>query len=338
MSEAMTVPAAYDWQSLIDADTLARLLGRYGFADARVDLIGSSENLTFLVEPSAHPRTILRIYRNGHRDRGAIESELMWMQAITDDTDIGAPRVLPDLAGAHTQEVRTALGPTHGVMFERLHGVEPPEDDLHVWFPRLGRLCAQLHTHALEWRRPAGFVRPRLDWHTIIGPRAVWGSWQLAPGLDPKALPLLERVSQQLASRMESYGTASDRFGLIHGDLRLQNLLVMEGRIQVIDFDDCCISWLLYDLATALSLIEDIPEAQQLLQGWVSGYLSNRSLTDEDLEIIPDLIMLRRLQVLAWFGSRRGSEVTQKWAPQYAPATVNAGQDYLAGSPQLSVR
>jgi Ser/Thr protein kinase RdoA (MazF antagonist) len=338
MSEAITVPAAFRWQSLIDADTLARLLDRFGFMDARIDLIGSSENLTFLVEPSGHPQTILRIYRNGHRNRAAIESELLWMHAIADDTDIGVPRVLPDLAGSPTQEVRTTLGPTHGVMFERLHGIEPPEDALEVWFPRLGRLCAQLHAQALKWRRPPSFVRPRLDWRTIIGPRAVWGAWQLAPGLDPQALPVLERVSQQLADRMESYGTANDRFGLIHGDLRLQNLLVTEGRIQVIDFDDCCASWLLYDLATALSLIEDIPQAQQLLQGWLSGYLSNRPLAEEDIEIIPDLIMLRRLQVLAWFGSRRESEVTRKWAPQYTPATVNAAHDYLRGKPRLSVR
>ncbi len=294
-----------------------------------------AENLTFLIEPPAHPPAILRIYRNGHRDRASIESELLWMQAITRDTDIGAPGILADLQGVHTQEVHTALGTTHGVMFEKLDGVAPPEDDLHIWFPRLGRLCARLHAHALGWRRPPNFVRPRLDWRTIIGPAAVWGSWRNAPGLDRAALPMLERVSSRLALRMDAYGTGSDRFGLIHGDLRLQNLLVTSARIQVIDFDDCCISWLLYDLATALSLIEDIPEAQAHLQGWISGYRSSRELAQEDIQIIPDLIMMRRLQVLAWFGSRRESDVARNWAPQYVPATIVAAQNYLQGKPTL---
>jgi Ser/Thr protein kinase RdoA (MazF antagonist) len=338
MSEAITVPPAVDWHHLIDANAVSDLLCKYGVADSEVVLVGASENLTFLIQSPARPPAILRIYRNGHRDRASIESELLWMRAVTEDTDIGVPRVLADLQGAYIHNVRTALGATYAVMFEKLEGVEPSQDDLKVWFPRLGRLCAQLHSHALEWRKPSGFVRPRLEWRTIIGPNAVWGSWRDAPGLERNATPMLERASQQLASRMHEYGTSSERFDLIHGDLRLQNLLVTSGRVQVIDFDDCCISWLLYDLATALSLIEDISEAQELLQGWISGYLANRALAPEDLQIIPDLIIMRRLQVLAWLGSRRDSEVARQWAPQYVPATVNAAEDYLQGNPKLRAR
>jgi Ser/Thr protein kinase RdoA (MazF antagonist) len=122
---------------------------------------------------------------------------------------------------------------------------------------------------------------------------------------------------------------------LIHGDLRLQNLLIEGGRVQVIDFDDCCTSWWLYDLATALSLVEDLPHSPGLLDAWLNGYRAARTLDEEDMSMIPDLIVLRRLQVLGWLGSRPQSEVTLQLAPVYVPATVAAAEEFLMGRPRL---
>ena len=44
--------------------------------------------------------------------------------------------------------------------------------------------------------------------------------------------------------------------------------------VRVIDFDDCGLSWFMYDFATTVSFIEDHPDVPALTQAWVDGYRS----------------------------------------------------------------
>ena len=63
---------------------------------------------------------------------------------------------------------------------------------------------------------------------------------------------------RRCAQRLHAYGTDIDRFGLIHADMRLGNLLVDGERVTLLDFDDCGFGWFLYDLAASLSLLRDL--------------------------------------------------------------------------------
>ena len=80
----------------------------------------------------------------------------------------------------------------------------------------------------------------------------------------------LSRRSQLIARRLERFGTGAERFGLVHADLRLANLLVDGRHLRIIDFDDCGFSWFMYDFATAVSFIEHEPMVPQLLRAWCS--------------------------------------------------------------------
>ena len=68
------------------------------------------------------------------------------------------------------------------------------------------------------------------------------------------------------------FGSGTGRFGLVHADLRLANLLVDGDRITVIDFEDCGLSWYLYDLACALTFNEGRADVRELIALWVDGY------------------------------------------------------------------
>jgi Ser/Thr protein kinase RdoA (MazF antagonist) len=335
VSQAIAVPtAAGGAAGLLDWISLEALLARYGWEGATVTHVGTSENVTFRVV-SGQVTSIVRIYRIGHRTHTAIEAELAWMEALRSDAGISTPEVIRALNGDRIHTVPTSAGPTYSVVFRQLSGQEPAESRLTDGFFQLGVLCARMHNHAARWSPPLSIDRPRLGWETLVGARAIWGSWSRAPGLDPRATPVLERVSQQIRGRLEGYGTSARVYGLIHGDLRLQNLLVDDDAVHVIDFDDCSFCWRLYDLATALSLIEDLPLAPTLLDRWLEGYRSRRPLERADLEIVADLIVMRRLQVLGWLGSRSQSELAQQVAPSYVPATVAAAEAYLSGEPRL---
>jgi len=77
--------------------------------------------------------------------------------------------------------------------------------------------------------------------------------------MGPSELEILGRLSDTLGTRLERYGKSKDRFGLVHADMRLANLLVADKDVTVIDFDDCGFSWFMYDLGSSVSFIEDHP-------------------------------------------------------------------------------
>ena len=103
-----------------------------------------------------------------------------------------------------------------------------------------------------------------------------------------------------------------DRFGLIHADLRVTNLIVDNDTVAIIDFDDCGFSWFLYDLAATLTLYEDAPNVDELIGSWVDGYRAVSPLSAEDEDEIPTFIMLRRLMLSAYVGLRSHTELADE--------------------------
>ena len=69
-----------------------------------------------------------------------------------------------------------------------------------------------------------------------------------------------------------AFGTGPERYGLVHADTRLANLLVHDGAVSVIDFDDSGFSWFLYDAGTSVSFFEHEPQVPALIDSWLSGY------------------------------------------------------------------
>ena len=82
----------------------------------------------------------------------------------------------------------------------------------------------------------------------------------------------LERLDADGAPRgWSAYGQGRERFGLVHADIRLANLLVDGDHVRVIDFDDCGLSWFMYDFATTVSFIEDHPRRARAAAGLGRG-------------------------------------------------------------------
>src|SRR5439155_16935214 len=114
---------------------------------------------------------------------------------------------------------------------------------------------------------------------------------------------LLGRLDAVLRRRLEAFGRGPERFGLVHADIRLANLLVDGDHVRVIDFDDCGFSWFMYDFATTVSFIEDHPQVPELKEAWVEGYRSVAPLDPANEAELDTFVMLRRLLLVAWIGS-----------------------------------
>ena len=145
--------------------------------------------------------------------------------------------------------------------------------------------------------------------------------------LDADVIRILEAVETQVCQRLERFGKAPERYNLIHADMRLANLLVDDTGTRLIDFDDCGYGWLLYDFAAAISFIEDDPRIPSLQEAWVRGYRKVRDLSAEDAAEIDTFIMLRRMALLAWIGSRIEAPEPQALAPGFRSEERRVGKE-----------
>jgi Ser/Thr protein kinase RdoA (MazF antagonist) len=290
-----------------------------------------TENWTFRIEAEPADPAVLRIYRPGGRSPAEILSELAWMNAIRQDYGALVPGIIRTPSGGQVLELvrDPPLGPCYGVMFTCAPGCEPPERELAAWFPQLGAITARLHRHARSWAPPPWFRRPRWDLATTLGDRPHWGPWQ-ASVTDPAERRQTQRLAEVVTARLREFGAGPGRFGLVHADLRLANLLVDRDRITVIDFEDCGFSWYLYDLACALTFNEGRADAGDLVAGWVDGYRQVEHLSPEDETEIGTFLMLRRLMLSAYAGLRHDTGLAAEMRERgYSAETCALAEPYL---------
>jgi Ser/Thr protein kinase RdoA (MazF antagonist) len=317
-----------------DMAEVARLAAaRYGVLPGfRLHQYPLTENWTFRIEADAAAPVVLRIYRPGGRSAVEIHSELAWMEALRRESPALLPGVIRTLNGSQVLQV-VRQPPLHGcycVLFSCAPGCEPAGDQLAAWFPRLGAVTARLHRHARSWPVPGWFRRPRWDLATTLGDRPHWGSWQ-ASVTDAEERRQTRRLAGVVMSRLSAFGEGPGRFGLVHADLRLANLLADGERITVIDFEDCGFSWYLYDLACALTFNEGRADVRDLIEAWVAGYREVEPLPAEDAAEIDTFLMLRRLMLSAYAGLRADTELAaQMRADGYSGQTCAIAEPYLS--------
>lgn len=312
-------------------------LGAWGLpADARVALLTVSENATFQVTDSTgQVRCVVRVHRPAYHTRAEIDSELSWIESLRSDQVVVTPEPLPVLTGGHLVSFNDGDDTRLLAAFEFMRGREPsPADSLVRGFRQLGAINARLHQHAQHWQQPAHFVRKTWNFRTTIGDTPHWGAWQDSAGLTGSDRNTLAETVELIRRRVEGFGESAERFGLIHADLRLANLLVDGDTLAVIDFDDCGFGWYLYDFATAVSFIEEDPRVDDMLQAWLAGYREIAPLNTEDAGMIPTFIMLRRLMLTGWLSEHGETPTAQELGQGFLEGTVRMAERMLqTGSP-----
>ena len=315
----------------IDDLAAAAALPRFGLSpEASVSLCNVSENHTYRVEdPESRQSYALRVHRPGYRTAQQIDSELRWIDALRADGAVDTCVPVAATDGRRVVEVAVDdRGTRNVVLFEWLPGVTPDPEGANAvdGFRTLGAVSARMHAHARAWPRPPQFDRPAWDYEHTLGPGGHWGAWQDGLGIGREERTLLDRLDATIAARLEAYGRGEDRFGLVHADIRLANLLVYGGHVRVIDFDDCGFAWFMYDFATTVSFMEDHPRVPELRAAWLDGYRSIAPLDPADEAELDTLVMLRRLLLVAWIGSHH----------TFATEAAELGAGFTAGTCALA--
>lgn len=302
-------------------------------------------------------KAVLRLSRPGYHTEEELRAEIAWMMKLQENfiVQAGEQSICADSLhaegvffirqpmagddGQYLYTVEDVCGQAYfGAVFTYMSGV-PLEDiplkEQVTWFERLGEVTALLHRQARTWDDAEKLPWFRWNYETMIGKKAIWGDWrrvfagEYAVGSEQGVPEVLNRADQMIFRKLETYGMAPERYGLVHGDLRGANLLIEGCHLKIIDFDDCGFGWHMQDLAASLSFMETEALVPGLIRAWIAGYRKHGTLTQADLDMIPTFIMMRRLQLLAWVHSRMNAASAIMYRERFAEGTVKLAGEYV---------
>lgn len=277
-------------------ETAHRAARLWGFAPDQIALAARRENIVWRAA-DARGTFALRLHRPGYRDAAQLQSELQWMDALAQG-GLQVPRPVPAQSGALVENVGDTLV------------------DLLTWLPgrpigsqgqlevtnrqdlcrALGVLLARLHDISDSWTPPPGFTRPAWDRAGLLGDRPLWGPFWDNPDLTAAQRALLLAARAKADAHLARIAPGLD-YGLIHADALSENILIHDGALSLIDFDDGGWGFRDFELATFLMRFLPAPDYPALRAALLEGYATRRVVDPATLDLF---ILLRALTYPGW--------------------------------------
>ena len=110
-----------------------------------------------------------------------------------------------------------------------------------------------------------------------------------------------------------------------------ENVLIHDGAVRIIDFDDCGYGWHMYDLAVALYQNREEAIYPLIEAALLDGYQQERALTAQDIAALPLFAALRAFAFLGWVQSRVEGDITRDVGLRMSTIAADVVIDYLRG-------
>ncbi len=301
-------------------------------------LIKYRENAVYEVNTPGE-KYALRLHRQGYHSDQSLYSEFLWLDALK-NYGIGVPIVIPDKDGNPFTRCSLPdlslecqvdlLAWIDGDQIGSCQaGLEGNPQIISNTYKTIGRVAAQMHNQACQWKLPKKFERHAWDVEGLVGDNPFWGRfWELST-LKDEERNLLIKTRDLVRCRLLEYGRPDDSYSLIHADLVPENILASGSKVQVIDFDDAGFGWHLFDLATALYFIQNESTYDVAYSALIKGYRESRSLPDEMLEQLPLFLAARSFTYLGWVHTRPSSETADSLTPMLIDLCCQTCRDLL---------
>ncbi|WP_437536076.1 serine/threonine protein kinase [Sorangium sp. So ce726] len=265
--------------------------------------LNSFENRVYEVEREDRTRVIAKFYRPGRWTREQILEEHRFLAELADaEIPVCPTRMFPD------GETLKQIDHIPYCLFERMGGRAPDElgDELFV---RLGRLAARIHNVGAA---SAAEHRVRLSADTYARDDLGWlVERKLIPAtVERRYLTAARAVADAAEERLR--GVDVHR---IHGDLHPGNLLLRDGALRVLDFDDMVVGPAVQDLWLLLPGRDETARQQREL--FIEGYEELRRFDRSTLGLIEPLRGLRMIHYAAWIARRWHDPIFPRTFPHF---------------------
>jgi Ser/Thr protein kinase RdoA (MazF antagonist) len=311
------------FETLTKAGQLRRLrqlavkaLAAYDIQRSQLTALQHEGNTTFRVDVANGERYVLRIHHPTLRTVETVRSEMMWLAAVQQETELVVPEPMPTHDGDLLKVISVEEVPESRicVLFRWIPGrfIDDRLSPSHL--ERVGEFMARLQLHGAQFRPPPGFARGRLDNLTESARRAAGKAFLRQqtdnPADETAAIRLVTEICspadgarvaaliREVREVQHIVGQKPETFGLIHGDLHQDNYFFHQGQVRAIDFDDCGYDYYLYDLAVTLSEVNWRQNTPALRKSFLAGYRRVRSLSPGHESYLDTFIALRDLQLI----------------------------------------
>jgi Ser/Thr protein kinase RdoA (MazF antagonist) len=247
---------------------------------------------------------VVKFYRPGRWSAEQIlEEHAFLVDLAAEEVPVVPARPFPD--GATLREI-------DGIWYsiaDRRGGRAPDELDEPL-LQRLGRLIARVHNVGA---RRAASARPRLDADRYVRRNLAWLREHdtLPRAMRERYLDAAVAIAEIADLRLR--GVPTHR---IHADLHLGNVLLRDGLLTLLDFDDFVTGPAVQDLW--LVLPGRGVEAERQCSVLLEGYRELRALDESTLGLIEPLRALRMIRYAVWIARRWNDPAFRIGWPQFA--------------------
>ncbi|UVI30430.1 phosphotransferase enzyme family protein [Paenibacillus spongiae] len=231
---------------------------------------------------------------NYKTDREQAE-EVNWVNFLYHE-GIGVPQPIPSRKGTFVEKVMLDEEKL-AVVFQAAPGIHLPRSQWNSSiFRKLGQQMGRMHraSRAYTEREAAVYIK---DWHDN-------DEYDFLAHI-PREETVIRDMARDVLDRVNKLPRDPDYYGIIHGDLWLENILVdRDHKLTMIDFQDCEKHYYGFDLAVPIySALEfsfagkgNIGEyAQSIAGALIEGYQEENDLPAEVLQHMPIFMKLKEL-------------------------------------------
>ena len=259
--------------------------------------------------------SIMRIAHSSRRSEELIQGEIDWINYLANQK-INVVNAIPSINSKYVETIEDGHGQQFlAVCFCKADGKPPWE---YGWtdneYRNFGRLIGKMH-QVTKGYKPSDTSCKRPRWEDPI--------------IQDVEKNLLESeanirdIYRQYYTRACRLPKENQAYGLIHFDANPSNLLIDDHRvITLIDFDDCCYSWFINDLAIILFYMvmgeEDVTGfIEHFMKHFLDGYRSEHKLDAKWLKEIPTFLKLREIDMYALILRDFGADTDDPWCQRF---------------------
>jgi Ser/Thr protein kinase RdoA (MazF antagonist) len=186
---------------------------------------------------------ILRVTHSSRRTIKQIEGELDWVQYLA-DRNVSICNAVNFGNGNIVGKIESEDSYFSYVVFDKIEGrsttIQEWNSDL---CRRWGKVMGKIHKLSKDYTpRDNSIKRP--EWYE----EAHLNTERFLP---PEDIGVLKKF-RNLIKHIYTFSRYRDNYGLLHGDLHLENFFLNNGEITVFDFDNAIYSWFLFDILIVL--------------------------------------------------------------------------------------
>ncbi len=251
---------------------------------ALIAFIGQSQNTTFRVEALSGDKFLLRVHMglddgeaksNQWQEQRSIKSELLWLQALAQETPLRVQRPVANRDGEWVTELPSdhSEHPLHCTLLHWVEGERIESEPTERQVRQLSKMMADLHDQASQWTLPSDFFRPQHDAEQLEQCVLQLHSLVSANAVSTSDYEVLQQAAKKASFMYSEFERNQSNWSLIHADLHEANYIFLDGKISPIDFGRCGFGFHLYDIALSLGYLNS-----NMRSHFVEAYLESRNL------------------------------------------------------------